>query len=257
VTPALLARLRGRFHSPAEPNACRYVDQPFSGPIAAMMTTVRYACFRHGRTLSDDGARAAWPRVAVAVVAGLLFGAIATLLNAPPGDYVLDDSPRRVASLVFNSGAAWAGVAVLGGWLVGSTLRGLIAGPVVLILAVVSYYLVGAVTGSENPDGSVDQVTYFGFVSLLAGPVLGAAGGSIRRRDVLGLVSALVVPVGLCVETIWRASMVQVQSDPARPLADIVLVTLATAGAAVAVARYVAHLPEGEAPKDVGPTQEL
>jgi hypothetical protein len=195
--------------------------------------------------VSDDGGRAVWPRV-VAVVVGLLFGTITTLLNTPPGDYVLDDSLRRVASLVFNSGAAWAGVAVLGGWFVGSPLRGLIAGPVVLILAVVSYYLVGAVTGSENPDGSVDQVTYFGLVSLLAGAVLGAAGGRIRRRDVLGLVSALVVPLGVYVETIWRASMVQVQSDPARPLADIVLVTLATLGTAVAVARYVAHLPQAE-----------
>jgi hypothetical protein len=38
-----------------------------------------------------------------------------------------DDGGRAV----FNSGAAWAGVAVFGGWLVGSTLRGLIAGPVV------------------------------------------------------------------------------------------------------------------------------
>lgn len=207
--------------------------------------------------MSDDGGRAVWPGVAVAVVVGLLFGTITTLLNTPPGDYVLDDGPRRVASLVFNSGAAWAGVAVLGGWLVGSTVRGLIAGPVVLILAVVSYYLVGAVTGSENPDGSLDQVTYFGLVSLLAGPVLGAAGGRIRRRDVLGLVSALVVPLGVYVETIWRASIVQVQPDPARPRADIVLVTLATVGAAVAVARYVARLPEDEAHKDVGTTQEL
>jgi YD repeat-containing protein len=206
--------------------------------------------------MSDDGGRAA-PRVAVGVVVGLLFGTITTLLNTPPGDYVLDDSPRRVASLVFNAGAAWAGVAVLGGWLVGSTLRGLIAGPVVLILAVVSYYLAGAVTGSENPDGSVDQVTYFGLASILAGPVLGAAGGRIRRRDVLGLVSALVVPLGVYVETIWRASMVQGQSDPARPLADIVLVTLATVGAAVAVAGYVARLLAAAKPEDEGQLDSL
>lgn len=197
--------------------------------------------------MSDDGERAAWSGAAVAVAVGLLFGTITTLLNTPPGDHVLDDGPRRVASLVVNSGSAWAGVAVLGGWLVGSTLRSLIAGPLVLILAVVSYYLVGAVFGSENPDGSVDQVTYFGLVSLLAGPVLGAAGGSIRRRDVLGLASALVVPLGVYVETIWRAPVSPMQPDPARPLADIVLVTLATAGAAVAVARYVRRLPKDEA----------
>jgi hypothetical protein len=181
----------------------------------------------------------AWPRVAGAVVVGLLFGTITTLLNTPPDDYVLDDSPRRIASLVLNSGAAWAGMAVLGGWLAGSSSRGLIGGPVVLILAVVSYYLVGAVAGSENPDGSVDQVAYFALAALLAGPVLGAAGGGIRRRDALGLIAALVVPLGICVETMSRAAMVQVQPDPARPLADIVLVTFATAGAAVAVAGYI------------------
>src|SRR4051794_21131542 len=192
-----------------------------------------------GQHMSDENGRAVWPRVAVAVVLGLLFGTITTLLNTPPGDYVLDDSPRRVASLVVNSGAAWAAMAVLGGWLVAPTLRGLIAGPVVLILAVVSYYLVGAVAASEDPDGSVDQVTYFGLVALLAGPALGALGGRIRRRDVLGLLSALVVPLGVYAEKIWRASTVQVQPDPARPLADIVLVTLATGGVTIAFARYV------------------
>jgi hypothetical protein len=61
----------------------------------------------------------------------------------------------------------------------------------------------------------------------------------MRQRDVLGLVSALVVPLGVYAERIWRDSIVQVQPDPARPLADIVLVTLATVGAAIAVARYV------------------
>jgi hypothetical protein len=189
--------------------------------------------------VSDEIGRGVWPRVAVVVVLGLLFGTITTLLNAPPEDYVLDDSPRRIASLVVNSGAAWAAMAVLGGWLVASTARGLIAGPVVLILAVVSYYLVGAVAGSENPDGSVDQVSHFGLLGLLAGPVLGAIGGKIRGRDVLGLISALVVPLGVYAEWIWRASTVQVQPDPARPLADIVLVTLAAAVVTVAVARYV------------------
>jgi hypothetical protein len=173
------------------------------------------------------------------VVVGVLFGTITTLLNTPSGDYVLDDGLRRVASLVINSGAAWAGMAVLGGWLVGWTLRGLVAGPAVLILAVISYYLAGAVVGSENRDGSVDQITYFALVSLLVGPGLGAVGGTIHRPDVLGLLSALVVPTGVYVETIWRASMLRVQTDPARPLADIVLVTLATVGAAAA-ARYVA-----------------
>lgn len=190
--------------------------------------------------MSDGGARAAWPRVAAVVVVGLVFGTVTTLLNTPPGNYVLDDSPRRVASLVVNSGAVWAGLAVLGGWLVGSTLRGLVTGPLVLILAIVAYYVAGAVAGSENRDGSVDQIAYFALASLIAGPMLGAVGGMIRRPDLLGLLSALVVPMGVYVETIWRASTIQVQPDPARPLADAVLFALATVGVVVAVARYVA-----------------
>jgi hypothetical protein len=43
--------------------------------------------------VSDEIGRGVWPRVAVVVVLGLLFGTIATLLNAPSEAYVLDDSP--------------------------------------------------------------------------------------------------------------------------------------------------------------------
>jgi hypothetical protein len=176
--------------------------------------------------------------LALVAVVGLLFGTAATLLNLAPGDHVLDASLRRVASLVVNSSAGWAGIAVLGGWLAGSTARGLVSGPAVLVLAVVAYYLVGAVAGSENADGSVDQITHFTLVSAVAGPLLGAAGGRMRGRDARGLVAALIVPLGMYAETLWRAG-VQVQADPARPLADIILVALATAGAVAAMARYV------------------
>lgn len=180
-----------------------------------------------------------WPRLTVALVVGLLFGATATLLNRPPGDYIFDDSPRRVASLVVNAGAAWAGAGVLGGWLLGSVLRGLVGGPVALVTAVVAYYLLGAVVGSENPDGSADQIVFFCLMALLAGPALGAVGGTIHRRGVAGLIAALVVPLGVCAEKLWRSSSVGLQPDPARPAADTVLLALALAGAAVGVARYL------------------
>jgi uncharacterized protein DUF6518 len=175
---------------------------------------------------------------AVVAVLGLLFGTAATLLNMAPSDHVLDASLRRVAGLVMNSSAGWAGIAVLGGWLAGSTARSLVAGPAALVLAVVAYYFVGAAAGSENADGSVDQVTHFALVSLVAGPLLGAAGGRMRRRDARGLLAALIVPLGMYAETIWRAG-VEVQADPARPLVDVILVALATAGVVAAVTRYV------------------
>ena len=158
------------------------------------------ARLRRSGDVREEGGRALWPRVGGVVALGVVFGTIATLLNTPPADAVLDDSPRRVASLVVNSSAAWAGTAVLGGWLLGSASRRLVGGPVVLIGAVLAYYWLGALAGSENPGGSPDLIARWALVSLLAGPALRAVGGSMRRRDVLGRVSALVVPVGVYVE---------------------------------------------------------
>jgi hypothetical protein len=180
-----------------------------------------------------------WQRTAGAVVLGLLFGATATLLNVPAGDLVLDASPRRVASLVVNSGAAWAGAAVLGGWLGGSVLRGLVAGPVVLVAAVVTYYLLGAAVGSENADGSPESIVLYGSVSVVTGTVLGVVGGLIRRRGVLGLVAALVVPMGIFAEQLWRSSIVGLPPDPAHPAAAVILLGSALGGAAAAVARFL------------------
>ena len=123
---------------------------------------------------------------------------------------------------------------MLGEWLLGSALRGLVGGPVVLILAVVAYYLLRALAGSENPGGSPDLIAPWALVALLAGPVLGAVGGSMRRGDVLGLVAALVLPLGVYLDQIRRHSEVP---EPARPIAAVVLLALAAVGAAAALAR--------------------
>jgi hypothetical protein len=161
------------------------------------------------------------------------------LPGASTGDYVLDDCPLRVASLVVNSGAAWAGAGVLGGWLLRSASRGPVGGPVALIAAVIAYYLLGAVVGSENPDGSADQIVAYSLMAVAAGPMLGAVGGLIHRPGPLGLFAALVVPLGICAEWIWRSSRVELPPDPARSTADIVLLTFAAAGATAAAARYL------------------
>ncbi len=173
------------------------------------------------------------------LLSGVVFGAAATWLNVPPEDHVLAASARRVASLVANAGVAWAGSAVLGGWLLASVRWGLLGGPAALVPAVVVYYVLGAALGSENPGGSPDQILFFGLLALLTGSVLGAVGGLARRRDALGLVAALVLPVGVGLELGWRASAALVVPDPARPTADAVLVLLALAGAAAAVVRYL------------------
>lgn len=182
-------------------------------------------------------------RVMAVVLTGALFGAVATWLNVPPDDFVMDDSPRRVASLVVNAGAAWAGVAVLGGWAMGSVRRALLGGPLALLPAVLAYYALGAVVGSENADGSTDLITFFGLAALVLGPALGAAGGLARRRGALGLVAALVVPVGIGLELVWRSSTGGLPPDPARPAANLILVALAALGVVAAVLGRLGHSP--------------
>ena len=54
--------------------------------------------------------------------------------------------------------------------------------PLALIGAVTSYYLVGAVIGSENPDGSADQIVRWSVVALGAGAGLGVVGAAVRSR---------------------------------------------------------------------------
>lgn len=179
-----------------------------------------------------------WSRRIAVIVTGSAFGAAATWLNVPSEEYILDGGTRRVASLVVNAGAAWAGMAVLAGWLLGSVRQGLLGGPLALVPAVVVYYVVGAAVGSENPDGSADQIVFFSLLALATGPALGAVGGVIRRTSILGLVAALVVPLGVGVELVWRSFVMQVQPDPARPAADLILLTLAVTGAAAAAIRH-------------------
>ena len=176
-----------------------------------------------------------WSRPIAVLVSGFVFGAAATWLNVPPRDHVLHASARRVASLVVNAGAAWAGVAVLGGWLLGSVRRGVLGGPLALVAAVAAYYLLGAVVGSEDPGGSSTLIAFYGCFALLAGPPLGAVGGALRKRNGVGLVAALVLPLGAAVELAWRASSPGLQPDPARPAANLVLFVLALSGAAAAV----------------------
>lgn len=179
-----------------------------------------------------------WPRRIAVMVSGIVFGAVSTWLNVPPDDRLLDDGARRVASLVVNAGAVWAGVAVLGGCLLGSVRQGLLGGPLALVPAVVVYYVLGAAVGSENLGGSADLIVFFSLLALVTGLAVGAVGGLIRRRNLLGLVAALVVPLGVCVELVWRSTSVELQPDPARPVANLILLSFALAGAVTAVIRH-------------------
>jgi uncharacterized protein DUF6518 len=111
------------------------------------------------------------------------------------------------ASLNLDAGWAWAAMAVLLGWLVSRDVRptvgmkrAALAGGLTLVFATAVYYGVDVLF-----DGSPwwDWVTRFWLIgSVLFGPLLGIAGVLIRRPGPVGVLAALLVPVGASLQMV-------------------------------------------------------
>ena len=138
------------------------------------------------------------------------------------------------ASLILDSGWAWAAAAVAVGWLVSSGLRpragvlvGALAGCVALVGATVVYYCGELLfTG----DFGWSWVVRFWLVgSVVLGLPLGAVGAIIRRPGPVGVLAALVVPVGAAV------NMVVLPPPQESPAAGLVLLVVWGAAATAAV----------------------
>lgn len=147
------------------------------------------------------GSRRGWV-VALALALGL---AVVSLLSnitseeqlAGRGDGVL--TARLVVSLLVNAGTVWAGLMVLAGWLVARPLGALVAGPVSGVGSLLAHYALGEVTGLMPPD-SIETNTAWFVVAAVMGVPLGLVGRLARRRDLVGLLARLVVPVGALAE---------------------------------------------------------
>jgi len=147
-----------------------------------------------------------------ALLVGAVLGAVTALVNSVPiligevGEARADRSgwsqTAEFASLILDSGWAWAGTAVLVGWLVSRGVRpgegmlaGAVAGGVALATATIVYDALPLLLPFHHgiPWG---QVRFWLAASVLLGLPLGTVGATIRRPGPIGVLAALVVPVG-------------------------------------------------------------
>jgi hypothetical protein len=149
---------------------------------------------------------------------GGAFGVATSLVNevSTPADLggpiasPLWGSIARVASIMLDSGWAWAALAVAVGWLAGAVAWGAVAGAVALLAATAGYDLMDSVfTLASRPAGESHawswysgNLGYWGLASVLLGPILGAVGAIIRRPGVVGLLASLTVPAGALLQMI-------------------------------------------------------
>jgi len=177
-----------------------------------------------------------------AFLIGLLLGAIDSVVNHVPwwlGEIGLARADRggwsqaaEFASLILDAGWAWAAAAVLAGWLAGDRVsRGAAAGVVALAAATIAYYGSDAVI---DGDGVWQMATrYWLTFSVVAGPLLGAAGALVRRPGWAGTIAGLVVPVGAATQMV----VLPPAADSAMALPVRFTVWIGAALAAVLVAR--------------------
>lgn len=106
---------------------------------------------------------------------------------------------RATVSKLVNSGAVWAGLAVLSGWLVRRPAQAFAAGIVACLLALVAHYGVGRVLGLFDSDVWTENSFWFVAALVLGGP-LGLVGAVARRPDLWGLVARLLIPAAAVLE---------------------------------------------------------
>jgi hypothetical protein len=129
-------------------------------------------------------------------------------------------------SLILDSGWAWAGAAVLSGWLAcragGRLWAAAASGSLALIVGTLIFY-----GWRRQLDTPITE--YWLAASVIVGPVLGLVGGLTRRPGWIGALAAMVVPAGAVLNILWRPV------DPNSPLAlSITVLIVGTASTATA-----------------------
>lgn len=160
-------------------------------------------------------ATSGWGR---AVAAALLL-AVCSLLSNLTTSAQLDGHAnivlaiRLVFSKAFNSGTAWAGLAIVAGWLVGRTSRAALAGVLCCELALVAHYGLGNLLGAMDHSIWWQNKSWF-IGALVLGAPLGACGALARRRGAAGLITRLLIPLGAVVEPFLQGMLAPPQAMP-------------------------------------------
>jgi hypothetical protein len=139
----------------------------------------------------------AWPRLAVAVVAGLATG-VATQL----GQSILPDGWSQVANAI----SPWLLVAFLLGSRIPDRLWAALAGIVVLVFAIVGYDAMIQLRYGYGP--STSSLLLWGIAALAGGPVFGAAGWSWRFETGWRRAAAIVLGLGLTTAGFLRGRII-------------------------------------------------
>ncbi|MFI0421152.1 hypothetical protein [Spongiactinospora sp. 9N601] len=188
-----------------------------------------------------------------ALALGAAFGAATSIVNGisislhdfESRDYSMTGwSGPEIVSLMFDSGWAWAGVAVAAGWLLtrrsglgrtAEAVHAAIAGPLTLVAATAAYGLTDAVRSGDFYRWYEFGGSYWFVLGVLLGPVLGLAGTFIRRPGVAGLLARLIVPVGAAVQ---MAVLPPGRNDVVRGIGQAVVWTLAALAIGFIVVRF-------------------
>lgn len=106
---------------------------------------------------------------------------------------------RLTISKLANSGTAWAGLAILSGWLVRRPLQSFVAGIVGSEFSLAAHYAMGRVSGMFDATTWAENRSWFVLGLLICG-LLGLIGAAATRRGPWGLATRMVVPVGALLE---------------------------------------------------------
>ncbi|WP_209205275.1 DUF6518 family protein [Rhodococcus sp. 1R11] len=143
---------------------------------------------------------------------------------------------RSTFSKLLNSGAVWAGLPILSGWLVRRPLHAFAAGIVASLLALVVHYGVGQLFGMFDETVWAGNRIWFALAVVMGGP-LGLVGVVARAGGLPGSIARLVVPAGAIIEPFFRGmfsvpTLLPWPERVASVTAGIVLVATGIVGAA-------------------------
>ena len=156
---------------------------------------------------------------------------------------------RSTFSKLLNSGAVWAGLPILSGWLVRRPLHAFAAGIVASLLALVVHYGVGQLFGMFDETVWAGNRIWFALAVVMGGP-LGVVGVVARAGGLPGSIARLVVPAGAIIEPFFRGmfsvpTLLPWPERVASVAAGVVLVATGIVGAAVLIRQrrkqHVAH----------------
>lgn len=188
----------------------------------------------------------------LALSAAIGVGAVATLSDqlVRPGPFY---EPVLALSLASNAVCVWGGIGILAGWLVRRTVPAALAGALTLVVAVLVYYGLGVTVGDRKVSlGSAQllaTVEHWLLVAVVGGPLLGILGASLRRRDWLGDLGAVIVVLGTVIDMVHFHHLDR-ESFTILPWSAAAQVLLIAGSIVLAVASRVAARSQRGRPKE-------